>query len=315
VVGQIPTSGAPRDPGPTGVLLLDKPPGISSTRALAVAKRLLGSRKAGHTGTLDPFATGLLPIAFGEATKFSRFLFDAPKGYEASLRLGYTSSTGDPEGDIRSTGAIHVDLGKIDEDLRSFMGVQWQTPPMHSALHHQGKRLYELAREGVEVPRAPRSVQIYSLEMVSKSGENLLISVKCSKGTYIRTLAEDIGKRLGCGAFLTALRRTQVGDFSIDEAVSLEDLEALQSQGLRGPPLSPPESLVRSLPRTLLDRESGRAFSQGRVVAHEGGEGGEVAVFAAPDRFLGVGFRDGAGRLRSVRLMAAVPEADCPDFA
>lgn len=300
-----------RDAGPTGVLLLDKPAGITSTRALAVARRLLGSRKAGHTGTLDPFATGLLPLAFGEATKFSRFLLDSAKRYDATLRLGYTSSTGDPEGTISRCGLPATDIDRISDVVASFVGDGTQVPPMHSALHHGGRRLYEWARSGEEVPRQPRSITVHQIELVSISGENLLISVKCSKGTYIRTLAEDIGRKLGCGAYLVALRRTEVGAMKIRDAVSLEALEA---SGPGASWLRPPESLTEELPRCTIEDARSPAFLQGQKLACDGPRG-DVAVFSGAGRFLGVALRDGSGTLSPVRLMSAGAATDAPDFA
>lgn len=302
-----------RDAGPSGVLLLDKPAGVTSTRALAVAKRLMGSRKAGHTGTLDPFATGLLPLAFGEATKFSRFLLDASKCYLATLVLGQISTTGDPEGDLSEKVIFDVDRLQIEEVIDSLRGVQEQVPPMYSALHHEGRRLYELAREGIEVPRAPRSVVIHELEVVDISREKLVISVNCSKGTYVRVLAEEIGRRLGSGAYLTALRRTKVGRFLLEEATTLEALDAL------GPidaltRLQPPERFVDDLARIHLEAASADAFAQGQRVNCLGTQG-EIAAFRDGGRFLGVGRRDGAGGLCAVRLMATASRADSPDFA
>jgi tRNA pseudouridine55 synthase len=217
---------------PDGILLLDKPAGYSSTQALGRAKRLLGARKAGHTGTLDPFATGLLPLAFGEATKFSRFLSDSIKSYEATLHLGMVSTTGDTEGTVSRREMVALRSGQITDVLATFVGVQDQIPPMHSAVHVDGRRLYELAREGIEVVRKPRRVEIQGIRQLSLEGDLLVVSVTCSKGTYIRTLAADIGEALGCGAYLTALRRTAVGTFRLPASVSLEQLE---SAGSRAP--------------------------------------------------------------------------------
>ncbi len=194
------------------MLLLDKPEGASSAVALAQAKRLLGAGKAGHTGTLDPFASGLLPLALGEATKFSRFLLDASKTYEAVLRLGERTATGDTEGEVVERRPVSATPGQVEEVLAAFLGAQTQVPPMHSAIRHQGQRLYELARKGVEVERAPRAITIFSIDLLRKEGDLLEISVKCSKGTYIRVLAEDIGERLCCGAHLIGLRRTGIGE-------------------------------------------------------------------------------------------------------
>jgi tRNA pseudouridine55 synthase len=293
-----------------GLLLLDKGAGWSSTRALGRAKRLLGQRKGGHTGTLDPFATGLLPLVFGEATKFSRFLLDAPKAYVATLCLGRTSTTCDPEGEISAPVAVNLPGSTIDDVLRSFVGVQQQIPPMHSAVHHQGKRLYELAREGVVVDREPRSVHIHSIECVGISAEMLVISVKCSKGTYVRTLAQDIGERLGCGAYLTALRRTEVAGFEVEQAVTLEQLGAAGVDAAAV--LLPPAALVDALPRFLLDAPAAEAIRQGRRVAAQGLRAGETALFGPGQRFLGVGLADGAGGIAALRLVATPDPGQLP---
>ena len=297
-------------PGAGGVLLLDKAAGWSSTRALGRAKRLLGVRKGGHTGTLDPFATGLLPLVFGEATKFSRFLLDAPKAYVATLCLGRTSSSGDPEGTISPAVPVTASEYQIEEVMRSFVGVQQQVPPMHSAIHYQGKRLYEWARDGMEVDREPRSVHILSIDRVAISGEKVVISVKCSKGTYLRVLAHDIGQRLGCGAYLTDLRRTRVAGFEVDRAVTLEQLEAAGSGSCAM--LLPPATLVDSLPRILLSDAQADAICRGQAVAVEGLGAGETALFGPGQRFLGVGLADGARRLAALRLLATPHPAQLP---
>jgi tRNA pseudouridine55 synthase len=218
-----------RNTGPDGVLLLDKPPGLTSTRALARAKRALGSMKGGHTGTLDPFATGLLPLVFGEATKFSRFLIDARKSYFATIRLGEETATGDTEAEVSARRPVNVDIERIDGVLASFVGHQDQVPPMHSAVRIDGRRLYDLAREGREVERPARRIEIGVLERVGFDGRDLMVNVECSKGTYVRTLAQDVGATLGCGAHLVGLRRTAVGGFRLDEAVTFEALEAAGS--------------------------------------------------------------------------------------
>lgn len=289
--------------GPDGVLLVDKPAGISSTQALAAAKRALGARKAGHTGTLDPFATGLLPLVFGEATKFSRFLIDADKSYVATLRLGAVSTTGDTEGEVTLQGPVDCALEDVDAVLREMLGVSLQIPPMHSAVRVQGRRLYDLAREGVEVPRAPREIRIDSLERVEFVGEKLVISVKCSKGTYIRTLAESIGERLGCGAYLTALRRTATGGYTVDDAMTPEALAALGPEAARAR-LLPVEVLVDSLPRAVLGESDARALRNGQEIACEGDwPAGERAVFGPAGEFIGVGLVAG-GRLAAARLTA-----------
>ena len=289
---------------PSGVLLLDKPAGWSSTQALARAKRLLGARKAGHTGTLDPFATGLLPIAFGEATKFSRFLTDAHKSYLATLKLGWRSTTGDTEGVASATGEIPPALAQIDAVLRRFQGVGTQIPPMHSAVHHGGKRLYELAREGVEVERSARPIEITELRRERLEGDGLVVCVTCSKGTYIRTLAADIGEALGCGAYLVGLRRTEVGPFRLGEAATLEALERLGIEGARAA-LLPVDVLIAGLPRYAADGDAARRFTQGQEIDCAGAAlGSEWAVLRPDGAFLGVGLARLPGRLAPLRLLA-----------
>jgi tRNA pseudouridine55 synthase len=302
-------------PQPDGVLLLDKPPGYSSTQALGRSKRLLQARKAGHTGTLDPFATGLLPLVFGEATKFSRFLIDSSKAYRATLDLGVTSTTGDTEGALSSRVAPATDLALIDAVLAGFVGVRDQIPPMHSAVHHQGRRLYDLAREGVEVDREPRRIEIVELRRLSLAGSALEVAVTCSKGTYIRTLAMEIGAALGCGAYLTGLRRTAVGGFGLEQAVTLEALEAAGVEGARER-LLPVEVLVRGVSRWDAAEGAALRFTQGQVVECDRVEpGDERAVYDPAGHFLGVGRGEAPGRLAPERLMATGGPAKLPDFA
>jgi tRNA pseudouridine55 synthase len=300
---------------PEGVLLLDKPEGLSSTQALGRCKRLLAARKAGHTGTLDPFATGLLPLAFGEATKFSRFLIDARKAYVATLYLGVESTTGDTEGELTASRAVQVSLPTIDQVLREFTGVGVQVPPMHSAVHHGGRRLYELAREGIEVVREPRRIVIHELRRESFEGDRLVISVSCSKGTYIRTLAADIGRGLGCGAYLVALRRTGVGRFRVEDSVGLGELERAGVPDARQK-LLPVEVLVEELPRCSPTAAEALRFTQGQVIeCREAEAGSEWAVRGPAGTFLGVGRAEVPGRLAPLRLMATGQSANLPDFA
>jgi tRNA pseudouridine55 synthase len=288
---------------PRGVLLLDKPAGYSSTQALGRAKRLLAARKAGHTGTLDPFATGLLPLAFGEATKFSRFLIDAPKSYEATLVLGEETLTGDTEGEVVARAEPKVTVEEIDAVLTRFVGVQQQTPPMHSAVRVKGRRLYEYARAGQAVERPVRTVEITHLARIGLDGARLTVSVSCSKGTYIRTLAMDIGRALGCGAHLCRLRRTATGPFRVEDALTLEQLELLGVDGARAR-LLPFEVLVAGLPRVDLDAEAARRFSHGQPVAHaEAREGSEWALFEPAGAFLGIARSPRPGVLAPERVV------------
>ena len=300
---------------PDGVLLLDKPPGYSSTQALARSKRLLGARKAGHTGTLDPFATGLLPLVFGEATKFSRFLIDATKSYHATLRLGVETTTGDTEGTITLERVVDVSIQRIDEVLAGFVGVQDQIPPMHSAVHVGGRRLYELAREGIEVQRTPRRIEISALRREALEGPALEVSVTCSKGTYVRTLAMEIGAALGCGAYLTGLRRTAVGPFALGSSATLEELERLGVAGARER-LLPVDVLVADVPRLDCSPEDAVRFTQGQQVARHGALPGlEMAVYGPAGRFLGVARCESPGLLAPLRLLATGEAAKPPDFA
>jgi tRNA pseudouridine55 synthase len=304
---------AGRNDGPDGVLLLDKPAGITSTRALAKAKRILGSLKGGHTGTLDPFATGLLPLVFGEATKFSRFLIDSRKTYLATLRLGEETPTGDTESAVTTRGPVEVSLERIDSVLASFLGLQRQTPPMHSAVHVDGRRLYEYARAGEEIDRPAREIDVSELSRVDLEGSDLRVRVECSKGTYVRTLAQDIGDRLGCGAHLVGLRRTGVGGFSLDDAVPFETLEA-EGEARARARLLPPEALARSLPRLDATPEEALRFGHGRIIQRDFASSGEVAVYAPEGRFLGVGSCFGEAGVAPLRLMRSA-DAKSPDFA
>jgi len=298
--------------GPDGVLLLDKPEGFSSTQALARCKRFLAARKAGHTGTLDPFATGLLPLVFGEATKFSRFLIDAAKSYTATLRLGVESSTGDPEGTLGPAREACVTPEQVDEVLAGFLGAGEQVPPMHSAVRVGGQRLYDLARQGVEIERAARAIEILALRRTALEGDRLVIEVDCSKGTYVRTLAVDIGRRLGCGAYLVALRRTRVAGFSLDTAVALQTLEAEGAEASRRR-LLPLEVLVSALPRLDADAPGAWRFGQGQVLElPEGAKEGEMAVFGPGGRFIGVGRWEAPGRLAPMRLLATAGTREIP---
>ena len=295
---------------PQGVLLLDKPEGYSSTQALARAKRFLQARKAGHTGTLDPFATGLLPLVFGEATKFARFLLDATKTYRATLRLGVETSTGDTEGIEIARIPFHVDAGMIDDVLASFVGVRDQIPPMHSAVRVGGKRLYELAREGQEIERAARRIEILELRRESHRDDELVIDVACSKGTYIRTLAVDLGRALGTGAYLTHLRRTAAGPFRIEQAATLQALENEGPSAARAR-LLPVDVLVGGLARRDCEPAEALRFTQGQEIACAPGGPPEMAVFGPEGRFLGVGACAGA-RLAPLRLMATEGAVEVP---
>lgn len=270
-----------------GVLLLDKPVGLTSNDALQRARRLFSAAKGGHTGTLDPLASGLLPLCFGEATKFSADLLDADKTYEAILRLGITTDSGDAEGQVVATRPVVVSQVDIEAALQRFRGDIMQVPPMHSALKRDGKPLYELARQGVEVEREARPVSIRSLDLQSFTGDNLSLRVRCSKGTYIRVLATDIGEALGCGAYLTALRRTAVADLDLTGAFSLAAVEALPEEE-RDNCLQPLDTLLLRLPRVDLDAPAAERFSHGNPVVAPAGLLGRARVYA-DNRLIGLG--------------------------
>ncbi|MBI2309189.1 MAG: tRNA pseudouridine(55) synthase TruB [Rhodocyclales bacterium] len=283
-----------------GVLLLDKPTGITSNDALQKARRLFSAEKAGHTGTLDPMASGLLPVCFGEATKFSADLLDADKTYEAMLRLGVTTTTADAEGEVIETRPVAAAEADLLALLPRFTGAISQVPPMYSALKRDGRPLYELARQGIEVERAARDVTIHELTLLGFSGSDVSLRVSCSKGTYIRTLAEDIGKALGCGAHLTALRRTRVGPLDLAGARTLAEIDGCDEAG-RESLLLPVDTLLRGLPPVTLDEAATLRFGNGNPVDTD--LVGPCRVYAG-NRLLGLGLGDGAGRLHPKRLVA-----------
>lgn len=285
-----------------GVLLLNKPVGITSNAALQKAKWLLNAKKAGHTGTLDPFADGLLPLCFGEATKFSAYLLDADKRYRAFLQLGVTTTTGDPEGEVLKTREVTANCADIGAALPGFVGEIEQIPPMHSALKHQGRPLYEYARAGVEIARAPRRVHIRALDLVDCDPPRAVIDVQCSAGTYVRTLAEAIGGALGCGAHLRGLTRTASGGFSLEQAHTLDEIEAADA-GARQALLLPADCLVAHLPRVQLDEAAAASLRQGRSVPHAGDHRGLVRVYGGAGAFIGLAEAD-TGQLVPRRLVA-----------
>jgi tRNA pseudouridine55 synthase len=292
-----------------GILLLDKPLGLSSNKALQAARHVFRANKAGHTGSLDPLATGLLPVCFGEATKFSAFLLEAAKRYRAECRLGVITSTGDAEGEVLETRAVEIDRDQVEAVLPRFTGRIEQTPPMHSAVKHQGERLYNLARKGIEVERAPRTVEIHALELVALEGERLVLDIHCSKGTYIRTLAEDIGEALGCGASLSALERTGVQPFWEDRRYTLDELRAIREQ--QGDDalldcLLPIEAALREWPEVTLSSAMSFYLKQGQPVQVPGAPlEGLVRLCGESEGFLGVGQILGDGRVAPKRLLRA----------
>jgi len=285
-----------------GVLLLDKPLGLSSNDALQKAKRLYRAEKAGHTGTLDPLATGLLPLCFGAATKFSQVSLDADKAYRATLRLGQTTSTGDAEGALLNTREVQVDRATIEAVCLRFTGAIEQVPPMFSALKHEGRALYDYARAGVEVARAARGVTVHRIDIIDLRDELLVLDVLCSKGTYIRTLAEDIGQTLGCGAHLAALHRTASGALSVHDATTLERLASL-SEAERDALLMPADALLAAWPRVQLpDDEAGR-FLTGLRRRVSLADAAAVRVYGPDDAFLGSAHIAG-GELIADRLLS-----------
>ncbi len=290
-----------------GVLLLCKPRGLSSQQAVARVKRLFAARKAGHTGTLDPMADGLLPIGLGEATKFSQFLLDSDKRYLATLRLGVTTDTGDAEGDIREQRPVAVAVETVDAILQRCVGPQVQTPPMHSAVKLDGKPLYAYARAGLVVERKSREIRIHSMQLVDFSGELLKIRVACSKGTYIRVLAEDIGAALGCGAHLAALTREMAGDFELGSALSIDELDAMDMPR-RMAQLLLPDAFAAGLPRLSLNDTVQRRILVGQAVVLPEAKPGLYRLYGAAESFIGVGEVAG-GVLRARRLLTQAPDS------
>jgi len=289
------------------VLLLDKPSGISSNAALQRAKRALNAAKAGHTGTLDPLASGLLPLCFGEATKFAQSLLDAGKRYTATVRFGATTATGDAEGPITATFPVTFTAAELDATLRTFKGAQTQIPPAYSALKFEGKAHYEYARAGVDVPRPPREITIHALRLLAWNPPDAVLDVECSKGTYIRVLAEDIGRALGSGAHLAALRRTATGGFALDDAVTLAEFEALETDA-RDRTLLPVAVLVTNLPPLPVDQAAAAAFRQGQTIDAAPLADGPCAVFCGAEL---LGIADVAGRrAQPRRVIPGVPAAD-----
>lgn len=284
------------------MLLLDKPTGISSNHALQAVKRIFQAEKAGHAGTLDPLASGLLPVLLGEATRFSGYLLDADKRYQAEIRLGITTRTGDAEGEILEQRLVNVRSADLEPVLKRFLGAQTQIPPMYSALKRDGTPLYVLARRGETVDRAARTICIQHLDMLAFDGERLTLAVSCSKGTYVRTLAEDIGAALGCGAHLSALRRTGAGTLDIAHATPLAAL-APMPEAERDALLEPVDRILEPLPRVDLDQESAARLCQGRNLAFAGGPPGVCRAYAPGGRFLGLVQADGSGQLMPKRLL------------
>ena len=288
-----------------GVFLLDKPLGFSSNQALKKIQWLFNAKKAGHTGTLDPMASGLLPICLGEATKFSHRLLDANKSYIATIQLGIITSTGDQEGEVVSEKEVVLNEAQLKETLKKFVGDITQVPPMYSALKFEGKPLYEYAREGIEIERKSRQIKIYGIKLIEIEGSTITIEVLCSKGTYIRTLAEDIGQALGCGGHLKGLERTQTGNFQLSDALSIEALEAM-SMASREKALLPVDALLEGLPSIKLTTAETDAIKKGQRIDFISKNDKEVRLYSASGQFVGVGQPDLQGHLFPKRLIANI---------
>lgn len=288
-----------------GILLLDKPLGITSNKALQIVKRLFKASKAGHTGSLDPLATGMLPLCFGEATKFSQVLLDAKKSYRVIAKLGETTNSGDREGEIIRVQEVpflsHSHLMSI---LDKFIGQIAQIPPMYSALKHQGQPLYKLARCGIEIERKPRLISIYNLQLEAFNHNSLTLKVSCSKGTYIRSLIHDIGEALGCGAHITYLRRLTVANYAESQMLSLEQLQNLAQQGVNLKAyLLPFWSMLETWPNIILSEIEAQNIRQGKVVTVDSCLTlGEVRLTTKNNEFVGIAELLSDGKLKSKRL-------------
>jgi tRNA pseudouridine55 synthase len=294
-----------------GLLILDKPIGITSNRALQEVKHLFNARKAGHTGSLDPLATGMLPLCFGDATKFSQILLDAEKCYETTAKLGVITDSGDAEGNIIERQEVgNITAEKIELVLEKFRGKILQVPSMFSALKQKGRPLYELARQGIEVPREPRPITIYNLELKSFTADELSLSARVSKGTYIRSLVEDIGLALGCGAHVTALRRTTVSYFTEEKMISMKALKTLSEE--KGADalqslLEPVDALLQAMPTIQLNEKASFYLQRGQKVHVEGAlettEPGDVRLYDDHQNFIGVGVLQEDECVRAKRLI------------
>lgn len=290
-----------------GILIMDKPSGMTSNKLLQIVKRQYAAEKAGHTGALDPMATGVLPLCFGEATKVSQFLLDADKRYRARVRLGITTTTGDAEGEVTGTQPVpELSRETLVGVLESFLGEIEQVPSVYSALKQDGVPLYRLARQGREIREKRRTVTIHAIELLDWATPEFDMDVLCSKGTYVRSLAEDIGRKLGCGAHLSALRRTAAGPFTLEQSVTLEALDALRENGGQDAldaQLVAPDAAIDHLPVHVLAAAKARALQQGQVVQCDDRVAlGLVRVYAG-ERFLGIGDIGADRKLRAARLL------------
>lgn len=285
-----------------GVLLFHKPAGISSNGALQQVKRLFSAERAGHTGTLDPMASGLLPICFGEATKFAAELLDSEKRYLARVCLGERTDTGDAEGTVIERREVRVSRAQMIEALARFRGDIEQIPPMYSAIKYQGRPLYEYARKGKEIERKPRLVRVSAIQLCEFEAGQALVALTCSKGTYVRVLAEDLGEGLGCGAHLSGLVRTGVGPLRLEQAHTFEEL-AESGEGARCAWLLPVDSLLGNHPAITLPDPLALRFVHGQVIRYDSGQAGRVRVYGPGEMFLGVATVEAPGTVRPRRLM------------
>ena len=288
-----------------GVFLLDKPQGMSSNDIMQKVKRVFQANKAGHTGALDPLATGMLPICLGEATKFSQFLLDADKRYVVTAKLGERTDTSDAEGQVVETRPVNVETSQILTALEQFRGDILQVPTMFSALKHNGKPLYEYARAGITVEREARPITIFEINFIEYQAPSLTLEVHCSKGTYIRTLVDDLGEVLGCGAHVTVLRRTAVADYPTEKMMTWDALQALAEQGDLAQHLLPIDTAVSKLPALKLNAEQSKGIGFGQRVkfANEAKLRGQVRLFSDKNIFLGVALIDDNNVIRPQRLI------------
>lgn len=289
----------------SGVLLLDKPQGLTSNAALQKVKRLYNAQKAGHTGALDPLATGMLPLCFGEATKFSQFLLESDKGYRVIGKLGQRTDSGDSTGEVIDTKPIDVSVKQLEKALETFRGDIMQIPSMFSALKHKGQPLYKYARQGINIERPPRPVTIYQLDLIRFDNDEVELDIECSKGTYIRNIIDDLGQLLGCGAHVTFLRRNFVADYPVEQMITLEELEENSgSHKILDSFLMPTDSPVSNFDTVTLDLESAHFFSHGQAINFPNLEEGEIyRVYNDDECFLGIAEVDDEDMLAPKRLV------------
>ncbi|MDB4042572.1 tRNA pseudouridine(55) synthase TruB [Methylophilaceae bacterium] len=287
-----------------GLLIIDKPLGFSSNQTLSKIKWLYNPKKAGHTGTLDPLATGILPVCLGEATKFSSYLFDANKTYAAKIKLGFTSSTADAEGTLKDLNIVKFpNKTKVTNVLKTFEGAIEQTPPMYSALKHDGKPLYEYARQGIQIPRKKRIITIFSIKLINLEKDELILEINCSKGTYIRTLAEDIGEKLKVGGYLSSLRRTVVGSLTINDAITLDSIEESLVED-RFKFINPIDRFLNNFDSLIVSNDEASAIKDGKIVHKKEALQSIYRLYTQENFFIGLAEGDAKGNLKVKRLMA-----------